>query len=139
MDDLKAFPKDYGFVVEELQKLEQSENPVESKVTNSNKFAVDSTEKKGKKSDKMIIPRGASEFVFPNGEKGVFHSDGNYQVHSVKGLSKTFKSNSEAYNGLFKPSHLSKQKDSKGDKKKKLPSMTTSRVTTNARENMRSS
>lgn len=121
VDDLKKFPRDYGFIVEELQKLEQSENPVESKATNSNKFAVDSTESKGKNKGEKALPAGVSEYVFPNGEKGIYHSDGNYQVHSVKGLSKKFKSNSESYSGLFKPSHVQNPKTQiRGDKKRKV-------------------
>ena len=125
VDSPKQFPKDYGFIVEELQKLEQSENPIESKATNSNKFAVDSTETRGKKKNiekEQKLPPGASEYVFPNGEKGVYHSDGNYQVHSVKGLSKKFKSDSESYSGLFKPSHVSNPKAPRGDKKRKTVS-----------------
>ena len=121
VDDLRSFPRDYGAVVEELQKLEQSENPIESKASNSNKFAVDSTENKGKKKDndnEKVLPPGVSEIIFPNGDKGLYHPDGRYQVHSVKGLSKKFKSNSEAHSGLFKPSHASNPKALKGKKRK---------------------
>ena len=111
VDDKTKFPTDYGQVVEELQKLEQSEVPVESKASNSNKFAVDSTVK----SDKNVkpLPIGSTEYVFPNGEKGLHYSDGTYQVYLTKGMSKKFKSDSETYSGLFKPSHLKKKKNDK--------------------------
>jgi len=115
--DDKKFPRDYGAVVEELQKLEQSEVPVDSKATSSNKFAVEMTDK----TKKTVVTEG-SEITFPNGEKGVFHQDGSYQVFSTKGISKKFKSSNEKYSGLFKPSHLNdKNPRDKSKKKRKRP------------------
>jgi hypothetical protein len=50
----------------------------------------------------------------------LYHSDGNYQVLSIKGLSKKFKSSSTKYSGLFKPSHVSNPKNDKTNHKRKV-------------------
>ena len=123
--DKPEFPKNLEDLIEELQALDQSENPIGTQLSNSNKFAVNSIIKgnNGKRTkptkrtiEEVIDKTTGKEITFPDGvTKGVLHEDGSYQVMAITGLSKKFKKDSEKYSGLFKPSHVPKQ-PSKGKK-----------------------
>ena len=110
--DTSNFPTNFAEIVDKLQGLEQAENAVEKKKTNSNRFAVhaflkvqqDEVDKNKNKSNKD------KDMTFPSGATGIKHSDGSFQVHTTVGLSKKFKKGSEEYNGLFKPTHVGNNK-----------------------------
>ena len=120
--DKKDFPKILEEVIDELISLDQSENPVGNSQSNTNKFAVNLTTRikspsnGGKKRNlepTVIVPNtdplNPKEIIFPDGvSKGLQHHDGQYQVFALTGISKKFKRDSEAYQGLFKPSHVPK-------------------------------
>ena len=118
--DKTGFPKILEDVIDELIGLDQSENPVGTQQTNSNKFAVNLTTKikspskggKKRKYDQTATntdPESPKEITFPDGtSKGLQHPDGQYQIFAMAGISKKFKRDSEAYQGLFKPSHVTK-------------------------------
>jgi len=106
--DKTGFPTDFAMLIEELQGLDQSENPVGTKQSNSNRFAVQSI---GKKKDYSEMRENLQYITFPDGSSGQKFSDGTYQVFTQAGISKKFKKDSKEYNGLFKPSHVSKRPD----------------------------
>lgn len=111
--DKPGFPTNFAQLVEVLQGLDQAENPVGTKQTNSNRFAVQSilgNKRANIDNDKKTF----KEMTFSDGSKGQKNTDGTFQVYTTTGLSKKFKKGSEQYSGLFKPNHASKRPDSNG-------------------------
>jgi hypothetical protein len=103
VNDRDKFPADFALLVESLQRLDQSENPVGTSQSNSNRFAVSITDRV--KESNNEASKG-NKFTFPNGDKGQKNPDNTFQVFTVKGLSKKFKKDTQEYSGLFKPSHV---------------------------------
>ena len=127
--DKKGFPRDLAALIEELQALDQSENQLQPNLTaTTNKFAINNTvaDKKKPKSNKRKLTEetpsddtpnkvslSSTAFDFPDGSKGLKWNDGRYQVFTIDGKSKKFSKDNSQYSGLFKPSHLVKNKDKK--------------------------
>ena len=119
VDKPGQFPENFALLIEELQGYDQAENPVGTKQSNSNRFAVQQLTKQSNKrnnenndkSDEQPEKK-AKEVTFKDGSKGQRNPDGTFQVFlSTGGMSKKFKKGSEKYNGLLKPSHVSPTKN----------------------------
>ena len=117
--DKTGFPTDFAELIEELQGLDQAENPVGTKQTNSNRFAVQATlgKRKLNSDNENNESKPAKEMTFPDGSKGQKNSDGTFQVFTTTGMSKKFKKGSEQYNGLFKPNHAAAKRSDSGGKR----------------------
>ena len=116
--DKPDFPTDFALLIEELQSLDQAENPVGTKQTNSNRFAVQSLLGKRRLISDDNENKPYKEWTFADGSKGQKNPDGTFQVFTMSGVSKKFKRDSEQYSGLFKPSHVSKQPTSIGGQRR---------------------